>query len=74
MIRAPVAWQIAFRMAGIVGMMPPSPTEEQLIAVGQLASRWSIGSILLLFIAGAVLFYFVDEDKGRQQAKYLSAD
>jgi UMF1 family MFS transporter len=55
-------------------MMPPSPTEEQLIAVGQLASRWSIGSILLLFIAGAVLFYFVDEDKGRQQAKYLSAD
>jgi UMF1 family MFS transporter len=53
-------------------MMPPSPTEEQLIAVGQLASRWSIGSILLLFAIGAVLFYFVDEVKGRQQAKYLS--
>lgn len=55
-------------------MMPPLPTEEQLIAIGQTASRWSIGSILILFIIGAVLFYFVDEEKGREQAKYLSAD
>ena len=55
-------------------MMPPSPTGEQLIAIGQTASRWSIGSILILFIIGAVLFYFVDEEKGREQAKYLSAD
>ena len=55
-------------------MMPPSPTEEQIIAVGQLASRWSIGSILILFIIGAVLFYFVDEEKGREQAKYLAED
>ena len=55
-------------------MMPPSPTEEQLIAISQTASRWSIGSILILFIIGAVLFYFVDEEKGREQAKYLSAD
>jgi UMF1 family MFS transporter len=53
-------------------MMPPSPTEEQLIAIGQTASRWSIGSLLILFIIGAVLFYFVDEEKGREQAKYLS--
>jgi UMF1 family MFS transporter len=65
-------------LMGVVGltvrrlMMPPSPTEAQLIAVGQLASRWSIGSILILFIIGAVLFYFVDEEKGRAQAKYLS--
>jgi len=55
-------------------MMPPSPTEAQLIAIGQTASRWSIGSILILFIIGAVLFYFVDEEKGRAQAAYLSAD
>jgi UMF1 family MFS transporter len=55
-------------------MMPPSPTPEQLIAIGQTASRWSIGSLLILFILGAVLFYFVDEEKGREQAKYLSAD
>jgi hypothetical protein len=53
-------------------MMPPSPTEKQLIAIGQAASRWSIGSILILFIIGVVLFYFVDEEKGRKQAEYLS--
>ena len=55
-------------------LMPPSPTEEQLIAIGQTASRWSIGSILILFAVGAVLFYFVDEEKGREQAQYLSEE
>ena len=55
-------------------MMPPAPTQEQLIAIGQSAARWSIGSILILFIIGAVLFYFVDEEKGRKQAEYLSED
>ncbi len=67
-------------LMGVVGlivrrlMMPPSPTAAQLVAVGRLASRWSIGSLLILFVVGAVLFYFVDEDKGREQAKYLAAD
>jgi len=65
-------------LMGVVGlivrrlMMPPSPTAAQLVAVGQTASRWSIGSLLILFIVGAVLFYFVDEEKGRRQAQYLS--
>jgi len=65
-------------LMGIVGlivrrmMMPPSPTPEQVTAVGQLASRWGIGSLLILFIIGAILFYFVDEEKGKQQAKYLA--
>ena len=65
-------------LMGIVGLvvkrmlMPPSPTPEQVTAVGQLAARWGIGSILILFVTGAVLFYFVDEEKGREQAKYLS--
>ena len=65
---------------GIVGlivkrmMMPSSPTPEQVTAVGQLASRWGIGSLLILFFIGAVLFYFVDEEKGREQAQYLSND
>jgi UMF1 family MFS transporter len=65
---------------GLVGLiakrilMPPSPTPEQVIAVGQLASRWGIGSILILFIIGGILFYFVDEEKGRQQAELLAAD
>jgi UMF1 family MFS transporter len=65
-------------LMGIVGLivrrmlMPPSPTAEQLISIGQVASRWSMGSILILFIVGLVLFYFVDEQKGKAQARYLS--
>ena len=55
-------------------LMPPSPSPEQITAVGQLASRWGIGSILILFILGAVLFYFVDEDKGKEQARILSGE
>jgi UMF1 family MFS transporter len=67
-------------MMGIVGLtarrllLPPSPTPEQVIAAGQMASRWGIASILILFIAGAVLFYFVDEEKGREQAAILEKD
>jgi UMF1 family MFS transporter len=67
-------------LMGLVGLiarrilMPPAPTPEQLTAVGQLASRWGIASISILFIAGAILFYFVDEEKGREQAALLEAD
>ena len=53
-------------------LMPPSPTAEQVGAVGQLASRWGIASILILFLVGAILFYFVDEETGRREAAYLS--
>lgn len=52
-------------------LMPPDPTAEQLAAVGSLAARWSIASVLILFAAGAVLLYFVDEEKGRAQAALL---
>lgn len=64
-------------LMGIVGLIvrriliPPSPTEEQLIEIGRLASRWGIASILMLFLLGAILFYFVDEEKGRQEAATL---
>jgi UMF1 family MFS transporter len=67
-------------LMGLVGLiakrilMPPAPTPEQVTAVGQLAFRWGIASILILFIIGGILFYFVDEEKGRQQAKLLEAD
>jgi UMF1 family MFS transporter len=67
-------------LMGVVGLtvkrslMPPSPTPEQVIAVGQLASRWSIASILILFLLGAILFYFVDEEKGKEQAALLAAE
>jgi UMF1 family MFS transporter len=65
-------------LMGIVGLfvrrtlMPPSPTAEQLISIGQVASRWSIGSILILFVVGVLLFYFVDEEKGKEQVKFLA--
>jgi UMF1 family MFS transporter len=65
-------------LMGIVGLivkrilMPPAPTSEQIEYIGQLASRWSIASILLLFLAGAILFYFVDEEKGKAEAIILA--
>jgi UMF1 family MFS transporter len=37
-----------------------------------VASRVSITSISLLFIAGGIFLFFVDEGKGREQVKYLS--
>ncbi|MDY0093313.1 MAG: MFS transporter [Candidatus Vecturithrix sp.] len=37
-----------------------------------LASRLSITSIALFFLAGGVLFYFVDEEKAKQEARYLT--
>jgi hypothetical protein len=43
--------------------MPPDPTAEQLISVGQQASRISIASILILFFAGALLLYLVKPQK-----------
>jgi UMF1 family MFS transporter len=48
-------------------LMPPSPTPEQIVHVTRLASRWGIASIIILFVIGAVLFYFVDEEKGKQE-------
>jgi UMF1 family MFS transporter len=65
-------------LMGIVGLMmrnalmPESPTAEQITKVGQEAARWSIASIIVLFVIGAVLFIFVDEEKGRAEADYLS--
>jgi UMF1 family MFS transporter len=67
-------------LMGIVGLaarrilMPAAPTAEQVLQVGYMASRWSIGSILILFLAGAVLLYFVDEEEGRRQAAQLSGE
>jgi UMF1 family MFS transporter len=36
-----------------------------LVEVGRLASRWSIGSVLVLFVAGAAVLWRVDEEKGK---------
>jgi len=65
-------------LMGFVGLlmrdflMPESPTAEQILEVGQQASRFSIGSIVILFVVGGVLLFFVDEEKGRSEAKYLN--
>ena len=67
-------------LMGLVGLivkrvlMPVSPTPDQVIAVGHLASRWGIASLLILFVTGAILFYFVDEEKGKAQAALLAAE
>ena len=64
-------------LMGVVGLvarrilMPPAPTAEQIQHVGQLAARWGIGSIIILFVLGAVLFYFVDEEQGKADAQLL---
>lgn len=52
-------------------LMPPDPTEAQALAIGMLAARWSIASLLVLFAGGALLLYFVDERQGRVQAMLL---
>jgi UMF1 family MFS transporter len=39
-----------------------------------IASRVSITSISIFFIAGGIIFYFVDEEKGREELKYLEAE
>ncbi len=60
-------------LVGLVGiaargwLMPEAPSADQIAAVEQAASRWSIGSLLILFLAGATLLYFVDEKKGRRE-------
>jgi UMF1 family MFS transporter len=65
-------------LMGLVGLtvkrilLPPAPSAADLVHYGQVASRWSIGSVALLFIIGGVLFYFVDEKKGRAEAARLS--
>jgi UMF1 family MFS transporter len=52
-------------------LMPAAPTPAQVEAVGQLAARWSIASVLILFVIGAALFYFVDEEAGQREAAAL---
>ncbi len=44
-------------------LLPDAPTPEELTRIGQLASRWSIASILVLFSLGALLLSFVDEKR-----------
>jgi MFS transporter, UMF1 family len=60
-------------LMGVVGLtarwllMPAAPSPQEMVAVGHLATRWSLGSVTLLFAIGLALFYFVDEEKGRAE-------
>jgi UMF1 family MFS transporter len=55
-------------------LMPENPTVQQLTEVGRLASRWSIASVLILFIIGAGLLMMVDEEKGRRELEDFTAN
>ncbi|NNK01482.1 MAG: MFS transporter [Desulfatitalea sp.] len=54
-------------------LLPIDPTAEQLRAVGLQATRSSIVAVLVLFFAGALLLYFVDEARGKQEADAFEA-
>jgi MFS transporter, UMF1 family len=53
-------------------LTPPVCTPEQLESIGRIATRCSMGSILILFVIGGMLFYFVDEQKGKSEAALLA--
>jgi MFS transporter, UMF1 family len=63
-------------LIGLVGLavkwrlMPLAPTPVQVKAVEQAASRWSIGSLLILFLVGGALLCFVDKEKGGREAEW----
>jgi UMF1 family MFS transporter len=65
-------------LMGVVGLsaryflMPHSPTEAQVASIGKAASRISIASVIILFIIGAILFYFVDEEEGKAAVSNIS--
>jgi UMF1 family MFS transporter len=48
-------------------LLPEFPNPEQIKEVGLLATRTSILSVLILFILGGIVFYFVDEKKGQAE-------
>ncbi len=55
-------------------LMPENPTVQQLAEVGRLASRWSIASVLILFVIGTGLLRMVDEGRGRRELEDFTAN
>jgi MFS transporter, UMF1 family len=66
-------------LMGLVGLiarrllLPPGATPAQTLAAGHLATRIGLGSIVLLFLVGGILFWFVDEERGKAEAARLAA-
>lgn len=50
-------------------LMPLSPTPEEITQTGQAAARWGMGSLLILFIAGAIMLSFVHEQEGKKEPR-----
>jgi len=55
-------------------LLPAQPSAEDLFAVERLAARWSMGSVLVLFLLGAFLFARVDEEKGKEELQAFEAE
>jgi UMF1 family MFS transporter len=65
------------KFAAVFGPLVMGATGLLIKSIGyssDIASRVSITSISIFFIAGAILLYFVDEEKGREEVKYLEQD
>jgi UMF1 family MFS transporter len=64
-------------LMGITGLLvkraalAPASTPEQIHATGLLATRLSIISVLILFAAGALLLYFVNESRGKAELEAI---
>jgi MFS transporter, UMF1 family len=48
-------------------LLPPSPTAAQLEQTSRLASRWSLGAVVVLFVIGGIIFFFVKDEKGKKE-------
>ena len=71
---AAILGPVLMGLSGLVArslLMPADPTEAMLTQVGQESARWSIASIILLFLIGGYLFWRVDETQGRKEIRNL---
>lgn len=55
-------------------LLPAQPSAGDLVAVERLAARWSMGSVLVLFLLGALLLSRVDEEKGRMELRAFETE
>ena len=67
-------------IVGLVGLLVKQfliqngMSDLELQSISNLASRWGIGSLLLLFIAGGIFLSFVDEEEGKNEIEKYEAN
>ena len=49
-------------------------SDSETLEASRTAARWGLASVSLLFLSGGVLFFFVDEKKGRAEARFFEGD